>query len=220
MLDYKESWTWKNWCFWIDASEQWCWRRLLDRKEIQLVNAKGNQSWAFIERTDAEAETPVLWAPGVKNWLMKRPWCWESLKAGGEGDDKRWDGWMASPIQWTWVWASSRSWWWTGKPGELQSMGSQRVRHNWVTQLNWSLKRSKISIWCRAMLSHFRCVWLQPMDCGQPGSSVHESFQARILETVAVPCSRGSSRPRNWHHISGVSCLAGRFFTHLASWEA
>ena len=135
MLDYKESWTWKNWCFWIDAFEQWCWRRLLDRKEIQLVNAKGNQSWAFIERTDAEAETPVLWAPGVKNWLMKRPWCWESLKAGGEGDDKRWDGWMASPIQWTWVWASSGSWWWTGKPGELQSMGLQRVGHDWATEL-------------------------------------------------------------------------------------
>ena len=66
----------------------------------------------------------------------KRPWCWERLKAGGEGDDRGWDGWMASPTQWTWVWASSGSWWWTGKPGVLQSMGSQRVRHNWVTELN------------------------------------------------------------------------------------
>ena len=66
----------------------------------------------------------------------KRPWCWERLKAGGEGDDRGWDGWMASPNQRTWVWASSGSWWWTGKPGVLQSMGLQRVRHNWRTELN------------------------------------------------------------------------------------
>jgi len=69
------------------------------------------------------------------NW--KRPWCWERSKAGGEGDDREWDGWMASPTQWTWVWVSSWSWWWTGKPAMLQTMGSQRVRHNWVTELNW-----------------------------------------------------------------------------------
>ena len=68
---------------------------------------------------------------------LKRPWCWERLEAGGEGDDRGWDGWMASPTQWTWVWVNSRSWWWTGKPGMLQSMGSQRVRHDWVTELNW-----------------------------------------------------------------------------------
>ena len=68
----------------------------------------------------------------------KRPWCWERLKAGGEGDDRGWDGGMPSPMQWTWVWASSRSWWWTGKPGLLQSVGSQRVGHDWETELNWS----------------------------------------------------------------------------------
>ena len=68
---------------------------------------------------------------------LKRSWCWERLKMGGEGDDKWWDGWMASPTQWTWVWVNSRSWWQTGKPGVLQSMGSQRVRHDWGTELNW-----------------------------------------------------------------------------------
>ena len=67
----------------------------------------------------------------------KRPWCWERLKVGGEGEDRGWDGWMVSPTWWTWVRASSRSWWWTGKPGVLQSMGSQRVRHDWATELNW-----------------------------------------------------------------------------------
>ena len=112
----------------------------LDCKDIQPVYPKGNQSWIFIGRTDAEAETPILWPPVAKNWLIgKKPWCWERLKVGGEGDDRGWDGWMASPTQWTWVSASTRSWWRTGKPGVLQSMGSQRVGHDWVTELNWSL---------------------------------------------------------------------------------
>ena len=68
---------------------------------------------------------------------LKRPWCWVRLKAGGEGDDRGWDGRMASPTWWTWVWVNSGSWWWTGRPGVLQSMGSQRVRHDWETELNW-----------------------------------------------------------------------------------
>ena len=96
-----------------------------------------NQSWIFIGRTDAEAESPILWPPDVKSWLRKRPWCWERLKEGGEGDDRGWDGWMASPTGWTWVWASSGSWWWTGRPGMLQSLGLQRVGHDWGTGLSW-----------------------------------------------------------------------------------
>ena len=100
--------------------------------------SKGNQSWIFIGRTDAKAETPIIWPPDVKNWLIwKRPWCWEILKAGGEGDDWGWDGWMTSSIQWTWVWVKSGSWRWTERPGMLQSMGSQRVGHDWTTELNW-----------------------------------------------------------------------------------
>ena len=69
---------------------------------------------------------------------LKRPWCWERLKAGGEGDNEGWDGWMASPTQWTLVCVGSRSWWWTGRPGVLQFMGSQRVGHDWATELNWT----------------------------------------------------------------------------------
>ena len=68
----------------------------------------------------------------------KRLWCWEGLGAGGERDDRGWDGWMASLIRWTWVWVNSGSWWWTGRPGVLRFMGSQRVRHDWVTKLNWT----------------------------------------------------------------------------------
>ena len=80
------------------------------------------------------SSTLAIWCKELTHW--KRPWFWERLKAGGEGDNRGWDGWMASPIWWTWVWVSSRSWWWTGKPGMLQSMGLQRVKHNWVTEPN------------------------------------------------------------------------------------
>ena len=79
--------------------------------------------------------TLVTWCEELTHW--KRPWFWEWLKVGGEGDNRGWDGWMASPTQWTWVCVSSRSWWWTGKPGILQSMGLQRVGHDWAAELNW-----------------------------------------------------------------------------------
>ena len=128
-----------------DAFELWCCRRLaspLDCKEIRPVYPKGNQSWIFIWRTDVEGETPntlATWCEELTH--LKRPWCWEQLKA--EGDDKGWDGWMASPTQWTWVWVNSSSWWWTGRPGVLQSMGTQRVGHDWVTELNCGIWFSK-----------------------------------------------------------------------------
>ena len=119
----------------------WCWRKLFKSplvcKEIKPVNPKGNQTWIFIGKADAEA--PLLWPPDVKNWFTgKKPWCWERLKAGGEGDNRGWGGWMASAIRWTWVWASSGRWWWAGKPGVLQSIGSQRVGYNWASEQNWS----------------------------------------------------------------------------------
>ena len=138
-LDYKESWALKNWCFWTVVLEKTL-ESSLDCKEIQIqpVHPKGDQSWVFIGMTDAKAETPVLWPPHAKNWLThwKRLWCWERLKAGGERDDRGWDGCMASPTRWTWVWVDSGSWWWTGRPGVLQSMGSQRVAHDSVIELN------------------------------------------------------------------------------------
>ena len=85
--------------------------------------------------------------------ITKRLWCWEGLGAGGEGDDRGWDGWMASPTRWTWVWVNSGSWWWTGRPGVLWFMGSQRVGHDWVTDLIWSDLRGSFGkindeAWC------------------------------------------------------------------------
>ena len=134
-LDYKESWVLKNWCFLTEVLEKTL-ESPLDCKEIQPVYPKGNQSWTFTGRTDAEAETPILWPPDGKNWLIWRPWYWERVKAGGEGDNAGCDGWMASLTPWTWVWVSSGSLWWTEKPDVLQSMGSQWVRHNRATELN------------------------------------------------------------------------------------
>ena len=96
-LDHKESWVLKNWCFWIVVLEK-ALESPLDCKEIQPVHPKWNQSLIFIGRTDAEA--PILWPPDAKNWHLKRPWCWEKLKAGGEGDNRGWDGWMASLTRW------------------------------------------------------------------------------------------------------------------------
>ena len=135
-LDYKGSWTPQNWCFWTAVLEKTL-ESPLDCKEIQPVHPKGNQSWIFTGRTGAEAETPILRLPDVKNWLTKRPWCWERLKAE-EGNNRGWDGWMALPTWWTWGWVSSRSWWWTGKPGVLESTGSQKVRHAWAVELTWT----------------------------------------------------------------------------------
>ena len=106
-LDYKESWVLKYWYFWTVVLEETL-ESPSDCKEIQPVNPKGNQPWMFIERTDAENETPILWPPDAKKWLMlKRPWCWERLKVGGEGDSKGWEARKTSPTQWTWVWVSS-----------------------------------------------------------------------------------------------------------------
>ena len=103
----------------------------LDCKEIQPVHPKGDQSWVFWS-----SNTLATSCKEVTHW--KRPWCWEGLGAGGEGDNRGWDGWMASPIWWTWVWVNFGSWWWTGRPGVLWFMGSQRVGHDWATELNWT----------------------------------------------------------------------------------
>ena len=124
--DYKESWAPKNECFWTMVLEKTL-ESPLDCKEVQPVHPKRNHSWMFVGRTDVEAETPIL-CEELTQW--KSPWCWERLKAGREGDNRGWDGWMASLTQWTWVWVDSRSWWWTGRPAMLQFMELQRVGHD------------------------------------------------------------------------------------------
>jgi len=130
----------------IDVFDQllflWCWRRLL---RISWTARRANQSILkeIIPECSLEdwcwrwnSNTLATWCEELTHW--KRPGCCERLKAGGEGDNREWDGWMASPMQWTWIWVGSGSWWWTEKPGVLHSMGSQRARHNRATELNWT----------------------------------------------------------------------------------
>ena len=138
-LDCEESWAPENWCFWTVMLEKTL-ESPLDCKEIQPVHPNGDQSWVFIGRTDAEAETPILWPPHAKGWLIgKDPDAGrEGLGAGREGDDRGWDGWIVSPTWWTWVWVNSGSWWGTRRPGVLWFMGSQGVGHDWATELNWT----------------------------------------------------------------------------------
>ena len=135
-----ESWTIKKAEHRIDGFELWCWRRLL---RVPWTARRSNLS--ILKEISPEYSLEGLMLKlklqyfGHLMWrtdLLERPWCLERLKAGGEGDDRGWDDCMASLTQWTWVWASSGSRWWTGRPGVLQSMGSQRVRHNWATALN------------------------------------------------------------------------------------
>jgi len=110
-----------------------------DCKEIQPVHSEGDQPWVFFGRDDAKAETPALWPPHAKSWLIgKDSDAGRDWGAGGEGDDRGWDGWMASLTRWMWVWVNSGSWWWTGRPGVLRFVGSQRVGHDWATELNWT----------------------------------------------------------------------------------
>ena len=138
-----ESWTVKKAeCRRIDAFELWCWRRLsrvpwTARRSSQSILKEIHLGVHWKDWCGSwNSNTLATWCEELTHW--KRPWCWERLGAGGEGDDRGWDGWMASPTWWTWVWVNSRSWWWTGRPGMLQFTGLQRVGHNWATELNWS----------------------------------------------------------------------------------
>ena len=126
----------------IDAFKLWCWRRLLrvpwtSRRSNQSY-PKGNQPWIFIGRTDAEAEAPVIWPPDTKSQLIGKTLMLGKIGGRRRRDYRGWDGWKASSTQWTWVCLNSGSWWWTGRPGVLRFMGSQRVRHDWATDLNWT----------------------------------------------------------------------------------
>ena len=143
--DHKEGWALKNWCFWTVVLEKTL-ESPLDCKEIQPVNPKGNQFWIFIGRTDAEAEVPILWPPDEKNQFIRRDPEKKKRREPDAGKDWRREekgrtedeivGWHHWLFTCSWVWAISGSWWWTGRPGMLQSVGSQRVRHNWAAELN------------------------------------------------------------------------------------
>ena len=133
----------------------------------------------------------------------KRLWCWEGLGAGGKGDGRGWDGWMASPTQWTWVWVNSGRWRWTGRPGMLRFMGSQRVGHNWATELSWTehvVNIQKICIWCLRFDRY---------------CEIHEGYKAN--KTDIIPIIRSSNEvikhwlsSENWIQHGGRYKRRGR----------
>ena len=138
-LDYKESWVPKNWYFWTVVLEKTL-ESPLDCKEIKPAHPKGNQSWIFAGRTDAEAETPIFWPPVAKNWLVGKNLDagkdWRQEERGMLEDEMvGWHHWLDGHE----FEQAPGSWWWTRKPGMLLSMGSQRVGQDWVTELNWTL---------------------------------------------------------------------------------
>ena len=141
----------KNWCFWTVVLE-----RLL---RVPWIARRSNQS--ILKEISPEYSLEGLMLKLKLQYFGHLMWrvdslertCWEGLGAGGEGDDRGWDGWMASPTQWTWVWVNSGSWWWTGRPGVLQFMGLQRVGHDWATELNWNCSRSSPLFWVLFLLS-------------------------------------------------------------------
>ena len=142
-VDHKESWAPKNWR--IDAFELWCWRRLL---RVPWTARRSNQSTLkeispkySLERLTLKLKLQYFGHLMWRTDSLKKTLILERLKARGEGDNRGWDGWMASVTWWTWVWSISRSWWLTGKSGMLQPMGSQRVGHDWMTKRNWTDRR-------------------------------------------------------------------------------
>ena len=193
----------KNWCFWTVVLEKTL-ESPLDCKESQLVHPKGlsvlsvhwkDWCWSWNSNTSA------TWCEELTH--LKRPWCWERLKAGGEGDDRGWDGWMASPTQWTWVWVDSGSWWWTGRPRVLRFVGSQRVGHAWATELNWIY-----DVWLKTMSS---CPGLTPMlhsTIGLTAGPEERSPLRQWLPVVYIPTSRKRLSPSLWIPLTTITCNA------------
>ena len=210
-----DSWTIKKpECQRIITFELWGSRRLLrvpwtSRRSNQSILKEISPEYSF-EGTDVEAEAPILWPPDAKNWLIrkfkeltlwKRPWCRERLRVRGEGDDRGWDGWMASLTWWTWVWASSRIWWWTGKPGVLQSVGSQSWKwlSNW-TELKVALnnrkvqKKTKNSLQFSIPSSFTETATQQEKDPNEP----------RPKQKISGITSHHHLRPRNLRSCSSI----------------
>ena len=161
-----------------DAFELWCCRRLLrvfglqgdhssqySRKSVLNIHWK-DWCWSW------NANTLATWCEELTH--LKRPWCWERLRAGGEGDDRGWDGWMASLTRWTRVCVEPGSWWWARRPGLLQFLGSQRVGHEWATELNWT----ELTIDCGYIWFYCFCLFTFPpfLCLSLPMKFLHSSF--------------------------------------------
>ena len=176
-----EGWALKNWCFWTVVLEKTL-ESPLDCKEIQPVHSEGDQPWDLFARNDANAETPVLWPPHAKSWLTGKDWCWEGLGAGGKGDNRGWDGWMASLTRWTWVWVS---------PGVGDGQGGLVCCDSWgrkesdtTERLNWTEQEDcRCSYLNREMFSTHSTEFIEePKRMNGPGNS------AKSLQKLVRKC--------------------------------
>ena len=172
------------------------------RKSVLIIHWK-DWCWSW------NSNTLLTWCEELTHW--KRPWCQERVKARGEGGNRGWNSWMASLILGSWVWASSGSWCWTGKPGVLQSMGSQRIGHDWAAEQQQQIIKSSVFSVEQACPVHCDAI-----DCNSLGSSIPGIFQAKILEQVAISFSRGSSQPRDQ---TCYSCIGRQILYHWATRE-
>ena len=192
-VDYKESWTLNNWFFWTVILEKIL-ESPLDSKENQPVHPKVLnihwKDWCWIWNSN----TLATCCEELTHW--KRPWWWERMKARGEGNDRGWDGWMASLTQGRWVWPSSWSWWQIGKHGVLQSMGLQRVRHDWSTELNWTDTYAE-----PYPAEHFTCRFLK---CKYFNKSWQKFFLASVLRTERTRNKANSGRPVGGSFINRI----------------
>ena len=139
---------------------------------------------------------------------LKRPWCWERSRAGGEGDDRGWEGWMALLTQWTWVWVDSRSWWWTGRPDELRFVGSQRVGHDWV---NWTENALQLLYVC----SCFVCETSVPEKLGRLKEVINTEQLFNLVSADSPPSGyfcRCSINMNQSKIISNYSFFSSSYF--------
>ena len=202
----------------IDVFELWCWRRPL---RVPWTARRLNQS--ILKEISPEysvlnihwkdwcwswnSNTLATWCKELSHW--KRPWCWERLKAGGEGDDRGWDGCMPSLTQCTWVWVGSMSWWWTGKPGVLQSMGLQRVRHDWVTELNWKCRLETGFLNVSPMVFLYPWpTWAHFLRAGVFDIPSLKCPEAQVLKLLLL-CQVATRRQHLLMASSGSACLEG-----------
>ena len=189
----------------------------LDYKEIQPVLLKEISPGCSLEGLMLKLKLQYFGHLMQRVDLFEKTLMLGRLRAGGEGDDRGRDGWMASATWWTWVWVDFRSWWWIGRPGVLWFVRLQRVGHNWATELilNWLFVFVCV---CSVVQS---CLTLSsPMDINTAGSSAHGVFQERILDWVAIFYSRGSPQHSDRNCVSCVSWIGRRILYHCPTWEA
>ena len=172
-----------------------CFHVLANINSVVIIHWK-DWCWSW------NSNTLATWCEELTHW--KRPWCWERLKVGGEGDDRGCDGWMASLARWTWVWVGSRNWWWTGKPGMLQSIGLQRVRHDWATEqqmsFHWALGTAPCYI---DPLSR----WKKKGACLCHILRKHSVSSVEVGPRIRAPGISWITEKPRWLPTKGVLCL-------------